>query len=159
MNRQLRRVIVADSDLASRKTLTWHLQDGGYYVIPAACAGDILLQCEIEPPDAIIMDVRLPDMDGYDVCAQLRRDPQCSDIPIILMTEATDNMSRAYLAKMVEYAGGDFFLAKPCDVNLLARLIDDVIEPAERANDYYPTTSPTHVVWPTTRSRSMMLFR
>ena len=75
------------------------------------------------------------------------------------MTEATDNMSRAYLAKMVEYAGGDFFLAKPCDVNLLAKLIDDVTEPTERANDYYPTTSPTHVVWPTTRSRSMMLFR
>ena len=159
MNRQSRRIMVADSDVASRKTLTWHLQDDGYYVVPAACAGDVLLQCEIEPPDAIIMDVRLPDMDGYDVCAQLRLDPQCSDIPIILITDAADDMSRAYLAQMVDYAGGDYFMAKPCDVNLLAKLIDNVIEPVEPVNEHYSTTSPTHVVWPTTRSRSMMLLR
>lgn len=157
--RPLRRVLVADNDVASRKTLTWRLQDGGYYVVPAACAGDVLLQCEIEPPDAIIMDVRLPDMDGYDVCAQLRHDPQCSDIPIVLVTEVADNMSRAYLAKMVDYAGGDYFVARPCDVNLLAKLIDDVLEPTEQPDHRYPIASPTHVVWPTTRSRNTMLSR
>lgn len=154
MNRPLRRIVVADHDLQNRKTLTWHLQDGGYYVVPAACATDVLIQCEVDPPDAIIMDVRLPDMDGYDVCAQLRHDPQCSDITIILMTDAADPISRAYVAKMVDYAGGDYFVAKPCDINLLTRLIDDVVEPPDQAEDGRPTASPTHVVWPTTRMRN-----
>ena len=154
MSRPLRRVLVADHDVETRKTLTWHLQEGGYFVLPAACAADVLLQCEIEPPDAIIMDVRLPDMDGYDVCAQLRHDPQCSDITIILMTDAADPMSRAYLARMVDYVGGDYFVAKPCDVNLLTKLIDDIVDPEDEPDDCHPTASPTRVVWPTTRPRN-----
>ena len=159
MNRHFRRVLVADNDTKSRKELSLHLQDGGYYVIPASCASDVLLECEIDPPDAIIMDVRLPDMDGYDVCAQLRHAPECSDVTIILMTEAADSMSRAYLAKMVDFAGGDYFVAKPCDVNLLMKLMEDVLEPVGRGEDQHATTSPTHVVWPTTRPRSYMSAR
>jgi DNA-binding response OmpR family regulator len=164
MNRRLPRVLVADNDVANRKSLTWHLQDAGFHVVPAACGSDVLLQCEIEPPDAIIMDVGLPDMDGYDVCAHLRRDARSSEVDIILMSEAADDMSRAYLAKMVDYAGGDYFLAKPCDVNLLVKLIDDIVRSAgdlrsghNPANDLCSACSPTHVVWPTTRMRNVSL--
>jgi CheY-like chemotaxis protein len=156
MNRPPRRVLLADSDVAIRRTLTWQLQDRGCFVVPAGCGSDVLLQCEIDPPDAIVMDVRLPDRDGYEICAQLRRDSRCPDVTIILMTEAADEMSRAYLAKMVDYAGGDYFVAKPCDVNLLVRLIDEQIEVPERFEHRQPVGSPTHVVWPTTRTRNFM---
>ncbi len=147
------RILVADSDVAARKALTWHLQDAGYYVVPAASAADVLLQCEVEPPEVIIMDVRLPDMDGYDACVQLRHDVCCSDVTIILTTDIVDAITRGYVAKMVDYVGGDYFVAKPYDVNLLVKLVDDAVRTSEKDDTRRVLASPTHVVWPTTQPR------
>ena len=155
MLQQPLRILVADADQTSRKYLTWHLQDAGYFVIPAATGADVLLQCEIDPPDAAVLDVRLPDIDGYDVCSQLRRDHRTQDIPIILTTVVADNMSRTYLSQMVEFAGGDYFVAKPCDVNVLVQLVRDVVPQAPRPRNGSSGDFPTRVVWPTTRMRSV----
>lgn len=149
------RILVADGESAARKALHWHLEDAGYEVIPAACAGDVLLQCELQPPDAIILDVRLPDMDGYELCGRLRSDPETCEIPIIMTTEAVDSMTRSYFAKMVEFAGGDYFVAKPCDANVLVHLVRDIVPDATGDRNCCAGQFPTRVVWPTSRLRSM----
>ena len=156
MQQQPVRVLVADGDIASRKNLTWHLEDAGYRIVPASSGSDVLLQVEVEPPDVIILDTCLPDIDGYDVCSQLRRDPSTRDIPVILIAAPTDGMTRAYLAKMVDYAGGDYFVAKPCDVNVLVHLVTLVAPTAERPNPVMLPGFPTRMVWPTTRVRPLL---
>ncbi len=153
------RVLVADSDQSTRKDLTWHLQDVGFEVVPAASGGEVLMQCEIDPPDVVIIDVRLPDIDGYDVCSQLRHEPGTSNVPIILTTAAVDEMTQSYLGQMVEYAGGDFFVAKPCDVNVLVQLVTDAISSLAKPDEAAPTGFPTRVTWPTTvRARSLTAY-
>ncbi len=144
------RVLVADSDQSVRKDLAWHLEDVGYEVVPAANGGDVLMQCEIDPPDAVIIDVRLPDMDGYEVCTQLRHDPGTTDVPIIITAVPCDKMTQTYLGQMVDYAGGDFFVAKPCDVNVLVQLVTDAVSPPQDAEVPALVGFPTRVTWPTT---------
>lgn len=169
-------VLVADSNQSNRKHLTRHLADGGFCVIPAASGGDVLLQCEIDPPDVLVIDAALVDMDGYELCSRLRHDPRTADLPIIVTTEASDEMTRNYIGQMVEYAGGDFFLIKPYDANVLVQLVVDVA-PSRRRPAYprshgpggrppssgAPNTgpsfgtghAPTRVVWPTIRVNTL----
>lgn len=157
MDEQPIRVLVADGDANSRRNTSWHLQDAGFCVIPAATGSDVLLQCELDAPDVIIIDDRLPDLDGYDVCGQLRHDPATSDIPIVVIAAAKDAMSRAYLAKMVDYAGGDFFLAKPYDLHVLMQLVVDLAPRRNVEEVRKGPAFPTRVTWPTKRSRYMPL--
>lgn len=155
MYRSAIRILVADGESATRKSLHWHLEDAGYEVIPAACAGDVLLQCELQPPDVIILDVRLPDMDGYELCGRLRSDPETTEIPIIMTTDAVDSMTRSYLSKMVEFAGGDYFVAKPCDANVLVHLVRDIAPGATSGLQCSVRQFPTRVVWPTSRLHTL----
>ena len=157
MSHHPHRVLVADADVASRKSLSWHLQDRGHVVLPASSGADVLVQCDIEPPDMIVMDRNLADMDGFDVCVRLRQDPRLADAIVILTAEPADVMTKAYLAKMVEYVGGDYFFARPYDVHLVVRLIDDVVRSPRREDAPFPVLSPTRVVWPTSRSRRTMM--
>jgi len=113
----------------------------------------VLLLCDLHPPDVLIMDVRLPDMDGFELCERVRRETRDLDLTIILTTEASDDMTRAYFGQMVDYAGGDYFVAKPCDRKLLLKLLDDLAaEPAGNKRQAVKVF-PTHVTWPTTRHR------
>lgn len=155
MSGQPVRVLVADSNGNHRKAVARQLQNAGYFVIPAGDGADVLLHCEVDPPDVLLIDLRLPDMDGYDLCAQLRLEPHLADVPIILTTEVRDRMSRAYLKQMVEYAGGDYFLARPWDFNVLLKLLKAIVSPVAPVEGAVPAGFPTRVVWPTSVPRTL----
>jgi len=146
-------VLLADRDSAHRRHVVSHLQEAGFYVVPASTGADVLLHCELAPPGVAVIDVRLSDMDGYDVCSQLRQVMSTRELPIILTTDAHDGFSRAYLAKMVEYAGGDFFLSKPYDINVLIQLIMELGQSVRSPGRARSGAFPTRVVWPTNQLR------
>jgi len=154
MSGQPVRVLVADSNGNHRKAVARQLQNAGYFVVPAADGADVLLHCELDPPDVFLIDVRLSDVDGYDLCAQIRSEPHLAEVPIILTTEVRDRMSRAYLKQMVEYAGGDYFLARPWDVNVLVKLLKAIVPPVPPVDSAVPAGFPTRVVWPTSVPRT-----
>ncbi len=149
------RVLVADADATIRKELSRHLEDAGYMVVPAARGSDIFLQCEFELPDILVIDAKLGDMEGYDACRELRDDPSTRDIPIIITAEARDDMTFAYLAQMVDFVGGDFFLAKPYDMHVLVRLISNTPSVSRGYAQVTQHGFPTRVVWPTSRLSPM----
>jgi len=126
MSRRRKHVLLADGDAKSRETLRAHLANAGYRVAAASSGSEIILQCEIDPPDVLILAVRLPDTDGYEVCARLRQDALGADITVIMLTEPEDEMARAYAGQMVQFAGGDFFLAKPYDATLVVKVVDEL---------------------------------
>jgi len=126
MKQQPPRVLVADSDIAARTALRKQLEDAGYPVCTVSSGEDAILMCDIDPPEVLILDVHLPDMDGFEVCERIRRDTHDSNLAVIIISEPSDEMTRSYLGQMVEYAGGDFFLAKPCDGHLLVQLVADM---------------------------------
>ncbi|MFQ5592076.1 MAG: PleD family two-component system response regulator [Phycisphaerae bacterium] len=126
MERRRRRVLVADADDMSLSTLRHQLIDAGYEVCTTTSGHDVVMLCELQPPDVLIMDIHLPDMDGFEVCERVRHENAGADITVLIMTEAVDDMTHSYLGQMVEYAGGDYFLAKPYDLKLLLMVLDDL---------------------------------
>ena len=124
MRRRSVSIVVADSQAASRNLLQRQLEDAGFSVRAASTAEDVLLLCDIELPDVLIVDAQLTGMDGYEVCERVRHEAKDDDITIIIMSDVVDEMTRVYLGQMVDFAGGDFYVAKPCDAHWIVRVLD-----------------------------------
>ncbi len=120
------RVLLVDADDAARHALETHFADANYDVQTASSGRAAISFCELQPPDIVIMDVHLPDMDGFEVCGHVRHETRDQDVSIIIMTEPSDKLTRSYLGSMVEFAGGDYYFSKPCDGKLLVQLLDDL---------------------------------
>ncbi len=146
------RVLLADPQHATRHLLLQQLEDAGYNVEAATTGGDVMLLCGVRPPDVLILDVRLPDVDGFEVCEYVRHETRDKDMTVILTTEPTDELTRTYLAQMVDYAGGDYFLVKPYDGRLIVQLLDELSAKADTRGACCSAAVPTRVVWPTARS-------
>jgi two-component system response regulator MprA len=111
------RVLVIEDDDAVRSALRRALILGGYDVVLSASGADGLLQAGAAGPDAVVLDLGLPDIDGMDVCRRLRDGG--NRVPILMLT------ARAAVEDRVDglEAGADDYLVKPYDVReLRARL-------------------------------------
>jgi CheY-like chemotaxis protein len=78
-----RNVLVIDDTDANRYAVARHLRASGYVVSEAATGGDGLARATHELPDLIILDIRLPDINGFEVARRLRAEPRTTDIPIL----------------------------------------------------------------------------
>jgi DNA-binding response OmpR family regulator len=83
------RILIVDDDLDSLKLIGLMLQRQGYEIIVANTGQQSLSKANSERPDLIILDVMMPDMDGYEVCRRLRHDSATQAIPIIMFTAKT----------------------------------------------------------------------
>ncbi len=83
-------ILVAESDAFSRELLSSVLTRSGYHVISAATAREAMETANREKPDLILVDVALPDMDGFEACRLLRQSPATETIPTLLMETAAE---------------------------------------------------------------------
>jgi cyclic di-GMP phosphodiesterase len=113
------RVLVVDDDPGVSSLLTRLLTTEGYSVCVAGDAASALESVASHDPDVILLDVVLPDGDGFVLCQTLKRDALTRMTPVILVTGLTDRESRI----KGRQAGADDFLTKPVDAQeLLARV-------------------------------------
>jgi len=111
------RVLVVEDDPAIARVLELELGEAGYRVEVTVAGTDGLSAMERERPDLVVLDVRLPDMDGLTVCRRARRSGH--DMPILMLT-ALDRVGDRVVGLD---AGADDYLAKPFAIEeLLARL-------------------------------------
>jgi len=87
----------------------------GYDVLEAASAEKALAQLASKQPDLILMDINMPDIDGYTLTARIRATPGFDRIPIVALTA---NVMRGDREKSLE-AGCDGYIQKPIDIDLL----------------------------------------
>src|SRR2546422_2852173 len=112
-------ILVVDDDPQVRKVLTVFLEDEGYATITASNGSEALAVVKCEDPDLIILDVDMPEMDGFEVCRRLKEDERTALIPVTMLTGLDDRLARR---RGIE-AGADDFLSKPFDHSTLrARL-------------------------------------
>jgi len=104
-------VLIVDDNAVGRQSVETTLDGQGYQLRFAATGADALTQAASAPPDLILLDVMMPDMDGFEVCRRLRAEPALREVPIILLTALEDRGSRL---RGLE-AGADEFLSKPFD--------------------------------------------
>jgi len=117
------KVLVVDDHSASRMTAVALLAVEGYEVLEAD-SGLVALERVIKSqPDLILLDVIMPEMDGFEVCRQLKQDDQTRLIPVIFITALNDRRSRI---RGIE-AGGDDFLTKPFDRLELAARVNSLV--------------------------------
>ena len=111
-----RRILIVDDEPAVTQALHTLLTQAGYEV-GVANSGSQALQSLIPPPDLIILDVMLPEMDGYEVCRRLRAQPL--HIPIVMLTARSEPLDKLLGLEL----GADLYLTKPfAPPELLAHL-------------------------------------
>lgn len=103
------KILVVDDDLDSLKLIGLLLQRQGYEVVAAPGGREGLAMAKVKTPDLILLDVMMPNMDGYEVCRQLRIDPELTHIPVIMFTAKTQISDKVAGFE----AGADDYLTKP----------------------------------------------
>lgn len=125
--RKVKRVVVADDEPGVVDLITAMLAGavGDYdLAIDIAETGERALSaCRSDPPDALILDIRMPGIDGFETCRRLREDPRTSSIHIVMLTAfAQDSHMRRSFA-----SGANVFLTKPFTVDQLVRALAPVV--------------------------------
>lgn len=102
-------ILVVDDTLENLRLLASMLNGQGYEVRPVNGGKQALQAIERDPPDLILLDINMPEMDGYEVCRRLRQQPGCRDIPVIFLTALTETDCRVNAFNV----GGVDYITKP----------------------------------------------
>ncbi len=114
-------ILIVDDDDSIRSLLHQELSDAGYNIFEAVNGLEALEKVRNIRPDLIILDIMMPEMNGFDVAAVLKNDPETMDIPIIVLSVVQDK-ARGYRI------GVDRYLTKPIDTGLLFTEIGQLLE-------------------------------
>lgn len=123
------KILIVEDEEATRETWADFFESAGYAV---AQAGDGLIALEMarsERPSIILLDLRLPGLDGYQVCRRLKADPTTAQIPIIMITAFLTASSDT--VRGIEY-GADDYLNKPVDLEVLAARVKMILRRVHR---------------------------
>jgi CheY-like chemotaxis protein len=103
------KVLVVDDAPPNVKLLSLILREAGYQVVEATSGAQALEKLRTERPGAMVLDVRMPGMSGYEVCRRVREDPEFSALPVIMVTALASPEERV---RGIE-AGATDFISKP----------------------------------------------
>ena len=113
------RILVVDDIMPNVKLLEAKLGSEYYDVVTATSGQEALDKIPNVRPDLVLLDVMMPGMDGFEVCERMKRDPQMSHIPVVMVTALTESEDKI---RGLE-AGADDFLSKPVnDLALMSRV-------------------------------------
>lgn len=108
-------VLVVDDNKITTKLLRRYLEAKGFEALEAYDGIDCLEKVEIRQPDAIVLDVMMPRLDGYETTKKLKSQEHTKDIPVVIVTALNDVANQI---KSIE-SGADDFLSKPIEEKLL----------------------------------------
>jgi len=120
-----RQILIVDDYPGARYLRSRILSEGGYEVLEAGTGAEALALARALKPSLILLDVNLPDISGFEVCEQLKRDPTTAAIPVIQITGAwlSEDDRRRGLG-----SGADAYLVEPVDDVTLLRNVVMLIE-------------------------------
>jgi CheY-like chemotaxis protein len=128
------RILVVEDDIDISTMLRIYFGGQQYEVQVAARGGDALQMTRKQLPDLVILDIMLPDMNGYDVCRELRTTSRTSHIPIIFLTQKDERSDKI---KGLEH-GADDYITKPFDIEELTLRVQNSITAAKRTSNTDP---------------------
>lgn len=130
------RILVVEDDFDISNMLRIYFTGQGYNVQVAPRGGEALEMCRKQLPDLIVLDIMLPDMDGYAVCRELRTTTRTSHIPIIFLTQKDERGDRIAGLEL----GADDYITKPFDIEELKWRVRNAILTHQRTNMTDPKT-------------------
>lgn len=130
------RILVVEDDFDIANMLRIYFTGQGYNVEVAPRGSDALTLCRRQLPDLIVLDIMLPDMDGYAVCRELRTTTRTKHIPIIFLTQKDERSDRIAGLEL----GADDYITKPFDIEELKLRVRQAITTYKRTNMTDPIT-------------------
>jgi CheY-like chemotaxis protein len=117
------RILVVDDEPDTLNVMRLFLEIGGFQSLTTYRPTEAIQLAEVEPPDCIMLDVMMPDLDGFSLCKMMRANPVTANLPIMFVT--------AYSAKDIEHrrleSGGDLVLSKPFGLDEMTNAIQKVM--------------------------------
>ena len=118
------RILIIDDSPANLKLLRVLLLTEGFRVTTATNAMDALSSVAAEPPDLVLTDVQLPDMNGLDLARRLKADPRSASVPVVAVTAYAMSGDKARALD----AGCDAYVSKPIDTRALPGLLRSLLK-------------------------------
>ncbi len=122
------RLLIVEDDFDISNMLKIYFNGHGYEVDVAARGEDALQKTRQNMPHLIVLDIMLPDIDGYEVCHRLRTTTRTSHIPVIFLTQKDDRSDKLQGLEL----GADDYITKPFDIEELKLRVQNAIARAER---------------------------
>jgi two-component system OmpR family response regulator len=129
------RILIVDDDLHIREVIRVALRKAGMTVVEARDGKEALARFAADRPDLVVLDIGMPELDGLDVCRQIRKS---SDVPILFLTARDDEIDRILGLEM----GGDDYVTKPFSPRELVARVNVILRRVS-ARDADAWSSPT----------------
>jgi DNA-binding response OmpR family regulator len=122
------KILIVDDDPDLVEAVSIILESKGYEVSAAYGGIEGLGKAKTENPDLIVLDVMMPDKDGYVVCKELKEDPKYQSVPILLLTAVVSKISTTrYTQQMGMETEADDYVDKPVEPEELVRRIETLL--------------------------------
>ncbi len=131
------RILVVEDDLDISKMLRIYFDSQGYEVLIANRGNDALEICRRKLPNVVVLDIQLPDIDGYEVCRQLRNNTRTSYVPIIFLTQKDERSDKIAGLEL----GADDYITKPFDIEELKLRVEGAIRRSKREALTHPVSN------------------
>ncbi len=124
-----KKILLVDDDVDFTEATKLILESKSYDVVVAYDGQEGLKKVQTEQPNLIILDVMMPEMDGYKVCAKLKDDPQYGHIPILLLTAVGEAIpSTKYTKEMGMKTEADDYMPKPIEPIELVERVENLFK-------------------------------
>ena len=118
------RILIVDDSPTEMYKLTSMLESRGHQVLKADNGADGVALARLEKPDAVLMDIVMPGMNGFQATRQLSKDAETSAIPVIIVTTKDQETDKVWGQRQ----GARSYLTKPVDEQTLIQVLDGVLQ-------------------------------
>ncbi len=119
-----RKILVVEDEECLLKLEQVLLRSSGYEVLSTSCGNRALAMLERQPVDLVLLDLMLPNIDGYEVCRRIKANPATAAVPVVMVTARNDSND----IELGSAAGADWYIIKPFKaaslLNVVARFLE-----------------------------------
>jgi PleD family two-component response regulator len=137
VSEQKPQILIVEDDLDLAEMLNSYFRVQGYEVLTAAWGHDAVRISTESLPNLVVLDIRLPDIDGYEVCRQIRNNRRTANIPVIFLTEKRDRVDKLAGLEL----GVVDYITKPFDIQELRLRVRNALNRSRQANRFNPITN------------------
>ena len=117
------KILLVEDTLSEMELMSHYLRESGYLVINAITAQEGIEKAIEQKPDAIVTDVVMPGMSGFELCRSLKKNPNTANVPIVICTSKNQEIDRLWGMKQ----GADAYITKPFTREQLLRAVKSVL--------------------------------
>jgi len=119
----MKKILIADDHPELVELLRVTLERKDYEIVYASDGKETLKKARVEKPDLVLLDIVMPKMDGFEVCRQLRKDPQTKEIPIVMLTAKGQKVDK----ERGREVGANEYITKPFSPSALLVKIKEIL--------------------------------